>query len=211
MPDWDEIFRREGRVFGQPHSAMPGIAQLLRESGARRVLDLGCGTGRHLVYLASQGFETYGLDASETAISMSGEWLDREGLRAEIRTHRMEEPFPYSDGFFDGLISIQVLHHNMMKDILVTVGEIARVLKPRGLLFVTFPLPRPTPIHPEDDWKLEPVEPGTYIPRAGRESGIPHHYFTPEEIPIVFSPFEIVENFLDDNGRHRCLLGWKRP
>ncbi len=211
MPDWEEIFRREGRVFAQPHPAMPRIVRLLRESGAKRVLDLGCGTGRHLVYLAGQGFETYGIDASETAISMSDEWLKQEGLRAELRTHRMEEPFPYTDGFFDGLISIQVIHHNLMKEILVTVGEIARVLTPGGLLFVTVPLPGSIPVHPENDWKLEPVEPGTYLPRAGRESGILHHYFTKEEIPIVFSPFDIAEDFLDDNGRHRCLLGWKKP
>jgi len=33
-----------------------------------RVLDLGCGVGRHLVYLSSQGFEMHGLDLSPAGV-----------------------------------------------------------------------------------------------------------------------------------------------
>ena len=53
---WNAVFRQNGRVFTDPHEDVPRIAHLLKERGACTVLDLGCGSGRHVVYLAQQGF-----------------------------------------------------------------------------------------------------------------------------------------------------------
>ena len=53
--DWPGRLRRE----------MPGLVARLREVGARRVLDLGCGTGRHVRALLDEGFDAYGADVSE--------------------------------------------------------------------------------------------------------------------------------------------------
>jgi tRNA G46 methylase TrmB len=61
---WDEIFASEGRFFVEPHQDMPGIVQLLRDRGASTILDLGSGTGRHVVYLAGHNFDVCGLDCS---------------------------------------------------------------------------------------------------------------------------------------------------
>ncbi|HVS08968.1 MAG TPA: class I SAM-dependent methyltransferase [Planctomycetota bacterium] len=44
---------------------MPGIEKHLRAAGARRVLDAGCGTGRHVQALLERGFDAHGADASE--------------------------------------------------------------------------------------------------------------------------------------------------
>ena len=59
---WDGIFAQQGRVFTGPHEDMPRIVQLLRDRDASTVLDLGSGTGRHVVYLAKNGFSVFGLD-----------------------------------------------------------------------------------------------------------------------------------------------------
>ncbi len=205
MPDWDQIFSEKGRVFTAPHSYIERVVEKLDDSETKRILDLGCGTGRHVVYFARLGYDVYGFDASPKALSMAQEWLQEENLTASLREHLMEKPFPYDDDFFDAVISIQVIHHNLMKDIKKTVSEIERVLKPGGFLFVTFPILHPGPVEDERDWKLVEIEEGTYIPQKGWESGIPHHYFTLEEIPDVFNPFEILDIFLDDTD-HRCVL-----
>ena len=209
MPEWDELFKKQGKMFTEPHRDMQRIAEMLQERGARCILDLGCGTGRHLIFLSRYGFDVYGFDSSPTAIEIAAQWLDNEKLEATIMMHRMEETFPYSDDFFDAVISIQVIHHNLMSDILNTVKEIERVLCKDGLLFVSVPVLTVGPMKEEDDWDLEKVEEGTFIPRKGPESGILHHYFTEDEVSQIFHSFTLLEHFIDSN-RHRCILAIKK-
>ena len=64
MPDWDDVFAKKGKYFTTPHPDMERLANLFDEKGVRRILDLGCGTGRHLLFLLKKGFEVYGLDGS---------------------------------------------------------------------------------------------------------------------------------------------------
>ncbi|KXH74699.1 MAG: hypothetical protein AM326_09615 [Candidatus Thorarchaeota archaeon SMTZ-45] len=205
MPAWDKIFAERGRVFTDPHSDMERVVKLIQENNGSRILDLGCGSGRHVVYLTHLGFDVYGFDASPKALSMAREWLKDESLHANLCEHKMEDPFPYDNNFFDAVISVQVIHHNLMKDIKKTISEIERVLKPGGILFVTFPVLKPAPLNEKNDWKLVKVEEGTYVPQQGWESGIPHHYFTEKEISIEFQSFEIYDSYLDET-EHRCVL-----
>ena len=118
MPDWDKIFKDHGYFFVDPHEDMPRLASLFVEKRVKRILDLGCGTGRHLVSFARNGFEMSGFDASVNALSLAEKWLQEENLTANICEHHMERPFPYQDNFFDAVLSIQVIHHNLIHDIL---------------------------------------------------------------------------------------------
>lgn len=209
MPDWEKIFEEKGHVFVDPHPDMSRLARIFSEQEVKRILDLGCGTGRHLAYFSRVGFEVSGFDSSKTALDLAVKWLKDEELDADVRLSRMEEPFPYPDDFFDAVISIQVIHHNLLRDILTTVNEIERVLKIGGYIFITTPILGPKPENPEDDWKLHQVEDGTFIPQSGPESGIPHHYFTEEKLHEVFRNFKILEMYMDDTN-HRCLLAIRK-
>ena len=51
----------------------------------KRVLDLGCGAGRHTVYLAQEGFEVYTLDISLEGVEHIAQWLTGEGLQANLQ------------------------------------------------------------------------------------------------------------------------------
>ena len=75
MSEWDQIFTEKGKVFTEPHPDIERIIKFFKEKGVRRVLDLGCGTGRHLIYLSKKGFEVFGLDASPKALEISEKWL----------------------------------------------------------------------------------------------------------------------------------------
>ena len=101
-----------------------------------------------------------------------------------------------------------MIHHNRIRDIKSTVAEIERVLRPGGYLFITVPVLQDGPVPPEDNWDLKEVEPGTYLPQQGPESGVLHHYFTEEEILDVFSAFSITKLYIDETG-HRCIFGTK--
>jgi SAM-dependent methyltransferase len=182
---------------------MPEIARLLREKGLEKVLDLGCGTGRHVVYLSRGGFSVYGLDRSSRAIELATEWLAQEALQAELLVQEMTARFPYTDCFFDAIISTQVIHHADMATIRQIVSEMERVLVEGGLVFCTVPSLQ------NQGRYFRQIEPNTYVPLDGEERGLPHHYFTPQELREVFSGFEVADIHLDQMS-HYCLTAYKR-
>lgn len=57
---YDAFMGWEGRLARE----VPFLVRCLEEIGARRVLDVACGTGRHAVALAQRGYEVEGVDAS---------------------------------------------------------------------------------------------------------------------------------------------------
>ncbi len=200
---WNEIFKQEGKVFAEPHEDMAGIAQLLKGKGANTILDLGCGSGRHVIYLAQNGFTVSGLDNSPEGIAMTRQWLADEGLPADLRLQNMMERLPYQDAFFDAVISVQVIHHARLATIRNIVQEIGRILKKEGFIFIT------TPTLKHEGETFEEIEPRTFIPLDGWEKGLPHHYFTPEELRVVFADFEVIDIHLDATS-HYCLSAFKR-
>ncbi|MBY8979175.1 MAG: class I SAM-dependent methyltransferase [Candidatus Lokiarchaeota archaeon] len=205
MPDWDEVFAEKGKYFTTPHPDMERLANLFSEKGVRRILDLGCGTGRHLLFLLKKGFEVYGLDGSPNGLKIAKDWLTEENLSSELTCQKIEHEFPYKDGIFDAVISIQVIHHNLMKKILFTVNEIKRILKPEGFIFLTFPLSQSFYVKKKN---MKKVEIRTYVPLTGQEKGLPHHFFTIAEIKKVFSAFKLSEIYIDETN-HRAILGQK--
>ncbi len=205
MPDWDDVFAEKGKYFTEPHPDMERLAKLFSEKGIRRILDLGCGTGRHLLFLLKRGFEVYGLDGSPNGLEIAKNWITEENLSSELVCQKIEYKFHYKESFFDAVISIQVIHHNLMKDIIFTVKEIERILKPEGFIFLTFPLLQGFYIKKQ---KMKKVETRTYIPLTGQEKGLPHHFFTVAEIKRSFSAFDLSEIYIDETN-HRAILGQK--
>ena len=205
MPDWDNVFAEKGKYFTTPHPDMERLANLFREKGVRRILDLGCGTGRHLLFLLKKGFEVYGLDGSPNGLEIAENWLTEENLSSELTCQKVEHEFPYKNDFFDAVISIQVIHHNLMKDIKFTVNEILRTLKTEGFIFLTVPLRQAFYVKKSN---MKKVELRTYIPLVGQEKGLPHHFFTVAEIKKVFSAFNLSEIYIDETN-HRAILGQK--
>jgi tellurite methyltransferase len=184
---WDEIFRRDGRIFVEPAPVVVQFAEELRDGCFRRVLDLGCGSGRHLLHLARIGLEVFGLDSSIAALGLAAEWLAEQKLKAGLILADVRQPLPFRNNSFDSLVSTQVIHHALLETVQATAGEIARVVRPGGVILVSVPLGKDA----GDDF-VE-VEPQTYVPLTGSEQGLLHHFFKPEELPELFSPFKTMD------------------
>lgn len=105
---------------------------LPRAWGGWRVLDAGCGTGGVLSRLMPYGC-TIGIDASPLALGFARCRGHRSLAQATI------EALPFRDESFDLVVSFDVLQHQSIADEPRALGELARVLRPRGWLFLRLP------------------------------------------------------------------------
>lgn len=110
-----------------------------RYQRAHRILDVGCGEGRNLVYFIRNGYQVQGIDQDASAILML-QYVARS-LRPDAEKGDFlvgkAEALPYADQSFDALISIAVLHFAHDKvHFWAMIAELHRVLKPGGTLFI---------------------------------------------------------------------------
>jgi ubiquinone/menaquinone biosynthesis C-methylase UbiE len=96
------------------------------------VLDLGCGTGRHCVLLASSGFAVVGIDISKNALKIARRWILQEKLRNVDLVRATMTNLPFNNSCLDAVISVSVIHHALKKEIVTTVNEIFRILRKNG-------------------------------------------------------------------------------
>lgn len=107
----------------------------------RRVLDVGCGTGRLALALAERGAKVWGLDASEEMLTQA---RASTGGAVGLKLGRAES-LPFKDGWFERALLRLVVH---LVDRARVFPELARVLVPGGrALVATF-----TPSHFEWFW-----------------------------------------------------------
>lgn len=195
---WENIFREEGEVFTELQEDMPKVVELLKKEGVRDVLDLGCGAGRHSVYLAEQGFNVSGIDASPSGIEITKRRLDAEKLSADLKIGDIYERLPYPDNSFQAIVSTQVLHHNRIEKIRELIKEMKRILGPNGIIFVT--------VAEMHDSEEEEIAPNTFVPLSGGEKGLIHYYFDEKSLRDEFINFDS-EIWEEAGGGHYCLLG----
>ncbi len=67
-----------------------------------KILDLGCGNGRHIIELAKEGYQITGLDYSEKMLKMAAEVAIQEGVEIELIQGDMRD-IKFNEGY-DGII-----------------------------------------------------------------------------------------------------------
>src|SRR5690349_11199510 len=109
-----------------------------RYDNCKKVLDVGCGNGRNLVYLLRNGYEVLGVDPQPHAVETVKE------LSAALAPDNPQENFmvcsaenlPFSDATFDLVISSAVLHFAKNEQHFDSMLQsMFRVLKPGGYFF----------------------------------------------------------------------------
>lgn len=104
-------------------------------NAARRVLDLGCGTGSLAVRMKRHYPHTsiVGIDADDVMLGRAR--AKAEGARAELSFDRgFSQELPYDDATFDRVVSTLFFHHLDRGQKEQTLKEVLRVLKPGGEL-----------------------------------------------------------------------------
>lgn len=109
------------------------FARLLGESGASRVLDAGCGTGRMGRYLTDRGCTVVGVDLSPGMLAVAR----RDHPDLDVREASLLE-LPFEADAFDGILLWYSLIHLADDELPVALAEVARVVRPGGLVLVAF-------------------------------------------------------------------------
>jgi SAM-dependent methyltransferase len=184
-----ELAWREGR-WEEASPPLPEVAEYakdLKREGATTILDVGCGAGRHSILLGKQGFQVVALDISETALRILDGRLKAASVdNVALVKHEMWD-LPFIDGYFDGIICTNVLHHGRLVEIKRTIGEVRRVMREGASAFIV--ALSAADFRRGNGRKLEP---NTYVFTEGDERGIIHHFFPRSELVSCLRGTKIV-------------------
>jgi SAM-dependent methyltransferase len=106
--------------------------------GGDRVLLVGCGSGRDLIPLAADGYETHGLDPSAEALEICARRLEQRGLSARLRRGLIEESDIDAD--YDVVIFSWLCYGYVVgRDARIAVlRRAARRLRPKGRILLSY-------------------------------------------------------------------------
>jgi SAM-dependent methyltransferase len=140
MSDWQTFWddKKNHEWWKRPAPIVLELIQAQSPSERPRVLDLGCGLGRHAIAFAQAGFQVTATDASANAVAHLDGWARRLGLCVETKVCGAVD-----DGFapqsFDIVVSFNVIYHGYRGQFAAAIDHVRDLLKPGGLFFFTCP------------------------------------------------------------------------
>lgn len=125
----------KNRNFNEAELFIDKLIQLLKPSKESRFLDLGCGKGRHAIYLNKKGFDVTGIDLSEKSIACA-KTLENEQLH--FYTHDMRKLF--RTNYFDVVLNLFTSfgYFEQERDDNAVINSARKALKPDGLFVLDF-------------------------------------------------------------------------
>ena len=112
---------------------IPLLVDAVSDVPPGRALDLGCGAGRHALWLAERGWRVVAVDGSEVGVGLMLGEADRSGCRERIEAHvadlETEPPmFVIGEGRFDLIVDCFFLHRPLFPAIRAGVSPGGRFL-----------------------------------------------------------------------------------
>jgi len=134
---------QHGWATEKPSSyAMGFLGRLRLQVEGGRLLDLGCGEGRHAIAAAKLGFRVSAVDYEPLALRRARRFARQAGARGIVFRKADALRLPFSDAVFDIVFDYGCLHHQKKSDWPAYRGGLLRVLKPRGFFVLSVFSPR---------------------------------------------------------------------
>ena len=200
---WNERWATpEGRMgWLEPEADVLAAIASLPDHAKPKVLDLGCGVGRHTLFLAAQGFEVSAMDASTNGIDVVRDEAAKHALPVCLAVGAMTD-LPYPDSQFDYVLAWNVIYHGDGSIVRRCVEEIHRVLRPHGLYQGTMLSKRHRMFG-----RGREIAPNTFVADGHGDKIHPHFYCNATELVDLFQPFEIV-SLIDRNQGKEGTQHW---
>ena len=183
----------------------PEVLKELVESGKVtpcRALELGCGAGNYVMYLASKGFDATGVDISEAAIEIAEKSASVKGIRCTFIAADVLGALHEFVEVFDFVYDWQLLHHIFPPDRERYINNVHRLLRRDGrYLSVCFSEDSPQ-FGGEGTYRKTPLDTVLY-------------FSSEQEMAALFEPFFIIDELktIDVEGKsgvHRAIFALLR-
>jgi len=200
---WAAIYDEDGNPLIAIEE--PWVDRLLGDVHGLAVVDIGCGTGRHAIRLASAGAAVHALDFSAAMLERAR--AKAQGLNIIFRAHDLAEPLPFASESFDRVVCGLVIDH--ITDLVGLFREMRRICRPSGFVVVSV-------MHPA--MMLRGVQARFRDPASGREirpASCPHQLsdYVLAAVRAGFILEHLSEHVVDEAlanrlERARRYLGW---
>jgi malonyl-CoA O-methyltransferase len=198
---WAAIYDSDANPL--PALEEPLVRELLGDVRGLEILDVGCGTGRHSIWMAAAGARVSAIDFSSGMLEQA-----REKARdVRLQVHDLSQPLPFAEKTFDRVLCALVVDHIENPDKLFS--EMHRVCRPGGNVVVSG-------MHPA--MLLRGVQARFRLPETDRKilvASYPHqmsdYVMAAARAGFAFDHFS--EHVVDENlagrlERARKYLGW---
>ena len=116
----------------------PELLQELVETGKVKpckAIELGCGAGNYVIYLAKKGFDATGVDFAETAVEIAKQSALRNGVWCKFITADVLGNLNEIPGKYDFVYDWDLLHHIFPQYRRKYLENVCRIMKPEGYYF----------------------------------------------------------------------------
>jgi ubiquinone/menaquinone biosynthesis C-methylase UbiE len=132
---WNDLYRagHHEKTWDMAYASqeLVGLTLALGLPPSSRALDLGCGAGSDVRFLAERGYEVTGIDISDIGLAIARDRLKRAGRSANlIKCDVLDLPMP--DEHFDLVTDRGCFHHVVNRDRRKYAEQVGRVLRPGG-------------------------------------------------------------------------------
>lgn len=209
MEGWEGLWDDAWDIFrsnAKPHNLAVYLQDKIPYQS--QILDLGCGMGRNLFYLANLGCRVIGLDMSWTALLTVNQFKLKQNLPIELLQGDFKS-IPFKNKSFNVVLSVNTLYHSPKGQFSTILEKIMALLKNDGLAVFN--------ILSSKTWLFEKyldlveqnkaceIEPGcfqAYPEYAEFDLFLPHSFFELEELNNLINQYN-VEGVFEEWGESK--------
>lgn len=210
--DWE---KEKNNIWFEPSIESYYFAERWKNANYNRLLDYGCGLGRHSILFAKKGFSVSAFDLSQYGIDFLIKWAEQENLCIKTEVADTAK-LPYPDNSFDCIFAYHVISHTTTEGFINVLAEMKRVLKHSGEFFIT--------LCSKETWSFTQAnypkidENSVLKTDDGAEKNVPHFYVSVDDILKYFSDCTLLDIKHTDhcffqnkkqNSKHYYILGKK--
>ena len=119
-----------------------GLTKNLFSNKKIKVCEIGCLSGNNIRFFLDKKWSTFGIEINKDLLKLAKKNLKRFKIKLNNLKIGNNENLPYTNNYFDLLVSINTIHYSSANKIDEAIKEYSRVLKKNGIAIIETPSPK---------------------------------------------------------------------